>query len=112
MKTTRVVILLATPPGYLSAYYATRAEALDVIEGWRKRQQERIDNGQWNDTEISLHIATDTEDPARIALAVMAKFVIGMYLPDEAPNMTERHIQAVEKIAANMTGGDEWKGEE
>lgn len=105
---TRVVILLSTPAGHMSVYFASRAHALKAVADWHEWQiasfgaypgQPQFQN--------QLLTGTDPKDPPGvISWSVILKAIVGMYLPNDEPTAQERIADAIERQSRE---GDEWK---
>ncbi len=100
---TRVVVLLVCGQ-HLSVYFATLQGAQNHIHDWAVRCKERIRKGDVQGLETALVEFSNAE--GGIGGAYLERYVIGMYMPNDAPSPSERIAAAVEK---QVSEGEGWK---
>ncbi len=112
---TRVILLLNVPAGHACVYYETRAEACKVVAEWHGRQTERMKAGTLPETETIIFGAG--ESPTSMSLAILARHIVGMYIPDQDPTAEAmvRLVNAQDEMIRlqkeQMDSGNEWKGQ-
>ena len=105
MKPTRVIIQLAGG-NFVTAHYASADDASELIRRWADGCLKRINNGDLDSLETSLYTGTDSA--GRLGMAVLARYIIAMYIPRDEKTAADRMADVMEKC---HNEGDEWRGD-
>lgn len=89
------VIILTHGGNFATAYFAKHQMARDFVNAWVQGHKERLERGEDVDGNIQLLAGLD--------YAVLNRYIIGMYIPEDKPSTQERMTEAFERLTEVAT---------